>query len=479
MRSKRLTSSASNNVRRIVVFFAALAVLLVPRFAAAAQEVPIVTITAQQIALFADRSVLIADSGVSIRIQGVDAIDATRAAYDLRTNVLTADTSAGPLTYDFNKRTLAHPAHASVPQYNINDAFAIGQQVELRPGETIAFSNAQVRAGSTFVPAAAYTFTIPPPNAKDFGYSPVPAAAIDYGFLLGSSRNAYEFTRFRYDKYNGGLGAGLEEHFAPTDRGYAAFGQTLDINGGRLDMALYQRMNDTYSQSLSGSYLAGTHTARYAITAGGKRGYALFSIFQYNNFRTDDVLVSGNQHPFARFLSLRLQADLAHDVHPGDWHVPQDYRLTPLIHADTVPAHLGALSLSASGDLGEAFYNYGRATLASDMTLWSSLPVNRRLQFTGGATFSHNAPPFPATFRTYTLGNVWRASDAFNLVTSVNYTHDFGQIFGYGRPQWTAALDVTFRRRNHTGIEIGAVEPFGGVGSMYRQSGFNIRFFKW
>lgn len=464
-------------MRRIVLFAAAL-LCAIPAGALGA-SVPYVTISAQQVALYSDRGMLVADSGVSITIQGVAPIDATRAAYNLRTNVITADTPQGALTYDFNSHTLAHPAKAQVPQYNTADAFAIGQQVELRPGETISFSNAQVRAGSTFVPAASYTFAIPPPNAKDFGYSPVPAAALDYGFLLGSSRDAYAFTRVRYDKYTGGPGAGLEEHFAATNRGYVALGETLDRDGGRFDLAAYQRLNDSLSQSISGSYLLGTHTARYALTATGTHGYAQFSIFQFGNYRSDDILVSGNEHPVARFLAVRFQADLAHDLHPGDRPVTQDFRLTPLIHGDTPAARFGPLATSLSGDIGEALYNYGRATLASDVTWWNSLTVTHRLQFTGGASFSHNAPPYPATYRTYSLGSSWRASDAFNVVTSVNYAHDYGQYFGVGRPQWTAALDVTVRRRNHTGIEIGSVVPFGGVGNFVRQSGFNVRFFKW
>ncbi|MFN2449522.1 MAG: hypothetical protein ABR508_06995 [Candidatus Baltobacteraceae bacterium] len=464
-------------------FFAAAAAfsLVTVQTAFAAQPVPAVIVTAQQIALHADRALLIAEGGVSIRIGTAAPMNATRAAYDLRRNRLVAagDAAGSGFTYDFATQRALKAGPVEVPQLGTFDALAVGQQVELRPGRSITFSNAQVLAGSTFVPSAAYTYDIPPPRAKDFGYSPVPAAALEYALPLGASKNSYAFTRARYDRYNGGIGAGLEEHYAASDRGYAALGETLDVNGGRWDLATYQHLNDALSHSFTGSYLSGAHTMRYALTSTGPRGYASFSIFQYNNYRQDDLLASGNQHALGRAASFRVQADFAHDVHPGDWHGAQDFRFTPAVHLDTAALHAGAASLSASGDVGEALYDYGRATLASDATLWANVPVTPRLAFSGGATFSHNAPPFPATFRTYTLGSTWRASDAFNLVSSIGYTHDYGQVFGTGRPQWSAAFDVRFRRRNHTGVEIGAVVPFGGVGNLNRQGVLNVRFFKW
>jgi hypothetical protein len=104
--------------------------------------------------------------------------------------------------------------------------------------------------------------------------------------------------------------------------------------------------------------------------------------------------------------------------------------------------------------------------------------VNVHLQVTGGVTFSHDAPPFPSTFRTYTAGFAWKASEAFNLVSSFTYAHDFGQTFGNGRPQYSAAFDVRFRRRNGTGLEIGTIAPFGGVGNMNRQAVLNLRFIR-
>ena len=441
----------------------------------------IVTITGQQIALHADRALLIAESGVSIRIGTAAPLNATRAAYDLRANRLVAvgDGAGDGYAFDFAHGTQGALKDASVPQLGTSDALAVGQQVELHPGESITFSNAQVRAGSTFVPTAAYTYAIPPPRSKDFGSSPVPAAALDYYVLLGSAKNVYAFTRARYDRYNGGLGAGLEEHYARTDRGYAALGETLDADGGRWDLASYQRLNDSLSQSFSGSYLAGAHTARYALTSSGAHGFSSLSIFQYNNYRVDEYLLTGNQRPIARAGSMRLQIDFAHDVHPGDYRGSQDYRVTPGLHVDTAALRLGGLSVSASSDLGEALYNYGRATLASSLTFWGTMPATPRLLLSGGTTFSHNAPPYPSTYRTYTLGQTWKASDAFNVVSSLSYTHDYGQVFGSGRPQWSAAFNVRLRRRNHTGIQIGAVAPFGGVGNMNRQGVLNVQFFKW
>jgi hypothetical protein len=464
-------------MRRLLAIAAVLAILA-PLPVRAAESSPAVIITAQQIALHADRGLLIADGGVAIHGAGL-VLTATRAQYDLRANRLVATgVEGGGYAYDFNTKHGAPQKDASVPQISTLDALAIGQQVELRPAVSITFSNAQVLAGTTFTPIASYTYNIPPPAAKDFGYSPVPSAALEWPVLLGSSRDAYEFTRARYDRYNGGPGAGLEEHYARTDRGYLAFGQTVDKNGGRFDLGAYQRLDSSLSQSLTASYLTGAHTWRYALSSVGRHGYASFSTSQYNAARSDDLLFTGNQRPAGRIASFRLQADLGHDVHPPDANVKQDFRLTPGVHVDSASLRVGAATLTSAFDLGESIYDYGRGTLASSATLWGSLPTTARLLLSGGATFSHDAPPFPSTYRTYTFGGTWRASDAFNLVTSLNYTHDYGQAFGAGRPQYTAAFDVRFKRKNGTGFEVGTLLPFGRVGNMNRQAVLNLRFLK-
>jgi lipopolysaccharide export system protein LptA len=474
-------------MRRFLSIVATIA-FLAPLPLRAAETSPPVVITAQQIALHADRGLLVAEGGVAVHGTTL-VLTATRAEYDLRANRLTAagdvsvtegstQLSAAGYTYDFSSKRGAVDKNARVAQLSSLDALATGQQVELRPGGTITFSNAQVLAGSTFAPMASYTYAIPAPAAKDWGYSPVPSAALEWPVLVGYSSDLYEFARFRYDRYNGGGGAGLEEHFARTDRGYLALGQTVDVDGARYDLVAYQRLNQSLSQSLTASSLIGTRTWRYALSSVGRHGYAALSTSQYNATRSDDLLVTGNQRPIGRVAQLRLQADLGHDVHPGDARVSQDFRLTPGLHVDTAAVRIGASNITSSFDLGESLYDYGRATLAGSATLWGTFPLNARLLFNGGATFSHDAPPYPSTFRTYTLGATWRASDAFNFVTSLSYAHDFGQSFGNGRPQYTAALDVRVKRRNGTGIEVGTLLPFGGVGNMNRQAVVNFRFFK-
>lgn len=455
---------------------------------AAFAQAPSVVITAQQVALYTDRSLLVADGGVSIRLPKLE-IDATHAVYDLRANRLTA---AGHVTvkdasgqaqgsgyvYDFTKNTGTLAPDAQVPEFAAIDALATGQQVELVPAASITFSNANVRSGTAFVPAATYTYDIPSPNAKDFGYSPVPSAALEWPVIVSSGRNGYTFARLRYDKYNGGAGTGMEEHYAATGRGYAALAQTLDPDGGRFDLAAYQRINDTLSQSLTGSSLPGTHALRYAVTSSTARGFASLSFAQYNAARSDDLFLTGNQRPVWGLGSSRLQITFGHDVHPGDWRVAQDFRVTPAVHFDTATLHVARCAVFGAFDVGESLYDYGRATLASAAGVRTTIPVNRHLQLDGGVNFSHDAPPFPSTYRTYTGGFTWKASEAFNLVSSLTYAHDFGQSPGNGRPQFAAAFDVRFRRRNGTGLEIGAILPFGSVGDMNRQSVLNVRFLR-
>lgn len=470
--------------RLAAVLWAAL--LFVP-MAASAQPRAVI-ITAQQVALYTDRALLVADGGVSVRFPEFE-IDATHAVYDLRANRLTAagnvtvkDASGrsqgGGYVYDFTKKSGTFVADAHVPEFAAIDALATGQQAELVPAASITFSNANVRSGTAFVPAATYTYDIPSPAAKDFGYSPVPSAALEWPFIVSSGRNAYTFARLRYDKYNGGAGTGIEEHYAATGRGYVALAQTLDVDGGRFDLAAYQRINDSLSQSLTGSSLAGTHALRYAITSSTRQGFASLSFAQYNAARSDDLFLTGNQHPVWGLGSSRLQITFGHDVHPSDWHVAQDFRVTTAVHFDTATLHAGRSAVFGSVDLGESLYDYGRSTLSSAAGVHTTIPVNAHLQLDGGVNFSHDAPPFPSTYRTYSGGFTWRASEAFNLVSSLTYTHDFGQSSGNGRPQYAAAFDVRFRRRNGTGLEIGTIVPFGGVGDMNRQAVLNVRFLR-
>lgn len=472
-------------MRRLAAVLCA-ALLLLPMRAFA--QSPAVVMTAQRIALYADRGLLVADGGVSARFSGIE-VDATHAVYDLRANRLVAaggvtvksgtDTSQGSgYVYDFTKKSGAAVRDAHVPEFSPVDSLATGGQVEIVPGTSITFSNASVRSGTQFVAAATYTYAIPPPNAKDFGYSPVPSAALEWPVIVTNGRDAYTFARVRYDKYNGGAGTGMEEHYAATGRGYVVLAQTLDPDGGRFDLAAYQQINDSLSQSLTGSSLIGTHALRYAITSSTRRGFASLSFAQDNAVRSDDLLFTGNQRPLWGIGSTRMQITFGHDVHPGDWPVAQDFRVTPGLHFDTATISAGRSAFFGSFDLGESLYSYGRATLASGAGIRTTIPVNMHVQFNGGVTFTHDAPPFPSTYRTYSGGITWKASEAFNLVSTLTYAHDFAQAFGEGRPQYTAAFDVRFRRRNGTGLEIGTIVPFGGVGDMNRQAVLNVRFLR-
>ena len=472
-------------MRRLLTVFAAVLLLLpVPASAQTASAV----LTAQRIELYPDRRLLVAGGGVSVRIGGDD-IAATDALYDFRANRMTFAGSVsvkqrtGTLTgtgyvYDFARKSGVLSPGTTVPQFSTAEALAVGTEAEIDPGVSITFSNAQVRSGTDLVPSASYTFAIPSPHAKDFGYSPVPSAALEWPLLVSSGSDGYSFARVRYDKYNGGPGTGMEEHFAASDRGYAVFAQTLDVDGSRFDVLAYQKINDTLSQSFAGSSLFAQRSLRYAITSSSRYGFASLSVAQNNAQRSDDLLFTGVERPVWRLGTTRLQFDAGHDVHPGDWNVSQDFRMTPGLHFDTASVHAGRSSFSGSFDLGESLYSYGRATLASNAGVRGTMPVNDRLQFDAAMQFSHEAPPFPGTARTYSGGFTWRASRSFNLVSSLTYAHDFDQAFGVGRPEYSASFDVTIRRKNGTGFEIGAIVPFGGGGDLNRQAVLNVRFLK-
>jgi hypothetical protein len=458
-------------MRRFTAALAA-AILLLP--ARAFAQAHSLVMTAQTISLYPDRRLLIARGGVSITIDGVQQ-NATGGLYDLRANRLML--SSG-YVYDFKKQDASTQNDVSIPQYSAAEALAIGQEVQIDPGVSITFSNASVRSGTDSVPAASYTYAIPSPSAKNYGYSPVPSAALEWPVLVSSGADGYTYARLRYDKYNGGPGTGTEEHFAASDRGYVAMAQTLDVDGARYDLLAYQRIDDSLSQSLTGSSLYGERALRYQLTSSGRHGVMAFSVAQFNATRSDDLLVTGNERPVGRLGTSRLQMDLGHDVHPGDWHVAQDLRVTPGVHFDTATVRAGGSALSGTFDLGEAFYSYGRATLSSDAGLRETTPVNPHLQFDASVFFFHSAPPFPGTLRTYNAGMTWHASKWFNFVSSLTYAHDYGQSFGVGRPQYSASFDIAFRRKNNTGLEIGTIVPFGGVGNMNRQAVLNLRFLR-
>jgi hypothetical protein len=461
-------------IRRWISPVIIVALLAGPFTVRAAQPESSVVVTAQQIALYADRALLLAQGGVSIHGSQLS-VTATRAVYDLKANRLTTD---GGYVYDFTAKRATFVQNARVPELSTAEATAIAQQVELVPAESISFTNAQVRSGTQLVPMASYSYAIPGPSAKDFGYSPVPSAALEWPVLLSNSSNAYTFTRGRYDRYNGGPGAGLEEHYARTDRGYLAAGQTLDAHGARLDLAAFQRMNGTLTQSFTGSRFIGATALRYALASSGRQGYAALSFAQYNGTRSDDLYVTGNQHAVRSIASFRFQADLGHDVHSSSHVGAQDFRLTPGIHVDSATLRIGGATLSSSADLGESLYNSGGGTLASSLTLWGSYPAGPRLLFNAGASFVHDAPPFPSTLRTYSLGMSLKQSQRLNVVTSLQRTNDYGQARGFGRPQYAAAFDVTIRRKDGRGVEIGAILPFGAAGNMYRAQVLNLRFLK-
>ncbi|MGZ3496241.1 MAG: hypothetical protein ACXWNJ_01810 [Vulcanimicrobiaceae bacterium] len=461
-------------MRRWIAPVIVLLLLALPPAARAGQADTAVLLTAQRIALYADRGILLAEGGVSIHGPQLQ-LEATRLVYDLKANRLTTDSG---YVYDFGTKRGRRDANASVPQLSSAEATAVAQQAELQPAQTISLTNAQVRSGAQFVPMASYTYAIPSPSAKDFGYSPVPSAALEWPFVLTSAADSYSFARARYDRYNGGPGAGLEEHYAKTDRGYVAAGQTLDIDGARLDLAAFQRLNGALTQSLTGSRLTGATAVRYALSSSGRQGYAALSFAQYNGTRSDDLYVTGNQHGIGRLASFRLQADLGHDVHPVDYGGAQDFRLTPGVHVDSATLRIAGAALSTSADLGESVYDYGRGTLASALSFWGSYPAGTRLLLNAGASFAHDAAPFPSTLRTYTAGMSLKRSERFNVVTSLQRTDDYGQVRGFGRPQYAAAFDLTIRRKDGRGIEIGGIMPFGAVGNLYRAAVFNLRFVK-
>lgn len=362
-----------------------------------------------------------------------------------------------------------------VAQLAANAANVVAPQAEVR-GTAIDFTNAQVLTGGVFQPVPSYTYTLPSASQKDFGYSPVPSAALEYPRILGAGRDGYTFGRLRYDRYNGGPGLGFEEHYARTDRGYAVAGETLDADGARFDFAAFERLNETLTQTLTGSSLYGVRELRYSLAASGARGYADLATSQYDATRTDDLYATTVSRPLGRFGQLRFQADLAHDLHPAAFLGSQDVRVTPGMHLDLAALHIGPASLTTSADLGQTWYGDGYSSTASDLAFWMNLPVNRRLLLTGNVAFSHDAPPFAATLRTYSGGMTWRASRSFRFIGSLTYADDAGQRYGVGRPQFSTALDVLVMRRNGTGLEAGAIVPFGRLGNFSRATVLNLRF---
>jgi hypothetical protein len=333
----------------------------------------------------------------------------------------------------------------------------------------------------------------------------LPQSGLDLPITVAQSGQFLTQTHVRYDGYGGGFGYGIEEHFARSDRGYAALGLSNDAYGPRADLAGYEQITPQLAQSVSASLFNHFLFGRYALTSTGRRGFATFSVVQVDATQNDDLYLSTQDRPIWRLGTYRLQAGFGLDIHPSDYQAILDSRAMLGASLQSPVVRIAGATLSANYDFTSTSYNYGRQRWLGSLVFWSTRQFGRAWTMNAGATYSQindrfrtnqdvYYPPIApgyltgdgtiydgltayignSTFRTYSVGSTYTPSPRFSLATALNYNHDFPQYRGYGRPQYDATIEVRWRRAKGGGIEIGRDIPFGWAGQRYPVF-YNIR----
>jgi hypothetical protein len=454
---------------------------LLPLRAVAAGPPPApIEITAQNVALYADRRVLVADAGVAVKT-GTRTFGASHAIVYLNEG---RAVFSGGVTLEDGTTKQTGAAYALdietgighfIDAVSTNDSggttpVVTSQRVVIRPNESLTFTPATVGNDSAVQTVASYTYPLAAPHARDFGPSPAIGAALQYPFLLGRGRNGYVFGTGRYDRYLGGLGAGIEGHFATSERGYAALAATQDGDGARYDLQAFQSIQDGLNQTLSASRGIGLEYARYALTSFGRTGTLQGSIAQNGATQADDLFASTNRHALGGGFALRLDGDLGRDLHPTDYAIAEDGRASAGAILDGPTLHFAGVSLSAQATAGGTAYNYGRRAFDRGVSTFASRSFGSLLLLSGSAAIAQindQVGVYPrATYRTYVAAGTFTPRAPWSIFSSVQYANDFPQYAGFGRPEFLQTIALRIHRKRGPGLEIDTSFAYGQRGFM-------------
>jgi|GEM_PF-2126472 len=439
---------------------------------------PRIEITAQNVALFTDRRVLVADAGVAVKV-GTRTLGAAHAIVYLGEGRAVL---SGGVTLDVGGTKTSGASYALdietgigrfVDAVTTNDTggtnpVVTSQRVVIRPDDSLTFTPAQVGTGVAVQTVASYTYPLAAPHAKDFGPSPGIGAALQYPFLLGRGRDGYVSGTGRYDRYLGGAGVGLEAHLATSPRGYAAFSVAQDGDGARYDLLAFENVSDGLTQTLTGSRGVGLAYARYALTSFGRTGTLQFSLSQNGATHSDDVFASTNRAAIGGGFALLFDGDVGRDVHPADFAVAQDVRGSLGAVLDGPSYHVAGASLSLQASAGGTAYSYGRRSFAQGASAFVSRSFGPMLLLNASAAvFQSNdqVGTYPrSTFRTYAVGATLQPRAPWSLFTTVQYAHDWPQFANVGRPEFLQTVALRIHRTRGPGLEIDTSFAYGRTG---------------
>ncbi|MEO6913513.1 MAG: hypothetical protein ABI182_05775 [Candidatus Baltobacteraceae bacterium] len=503
-------------MRRFLPVLAVISIFAAPAVARASAQSSF-DITAQTISLYADRRLLSATGAVTIQI-GTSTVACTRAVYDIARNRLTADgnvsvtqggkkTSAIAYAYDpiTGKQALLTNNAGDAKAFAVRDLvgidpFITSNRVTVFPKSALQFTAGTLYAGGSASAVSSYTYSLAQTSGHDFGTSPLAQNVWDVPYTVYANDRFWTITHGRYDQYGGKIGFGIEQRYARSDRGSVGVALTHDSYGSRVDLIAFEHMNAHLTQSLAESSVGAVSYARYALVNSGRRGATSLVLAQYNGSQSNDLFYTTNDRNLGRWLTYHVQAGVGRDAHPTNYPIGQDFRTTFGTYLSSAPVQILKTSLSASFDLSDSLYAYGRDNVASTLGLWATRSIGRKIFLAGNATFAHygdllrtnqrafyplvtqyatsDGSIYPgyvaydgvAIYRSYFASLNYQATPRFTLYTSLAYANDFPQYRGFGRMQYVGTIDLHITRKRGGTIEFGRIEPFGWAGQRYRGS---------
>ncbi|MHB8461533.1 MAG: hypothetical protein ACYDA1_02700 [Vulcanimicrobiaceae bacterium] len=454
-------------------------VFFVVSFACRASAEPtVIAVTAQNIALYNDRNVVLADGGVVVAF-GPATISAPHAILDLVAHTLTlyggvsekiSGTTTTGQTYRLDIATVQGRllATSSVEHVVATSPLVTAQQMVIRPGIDLRFTSATVYGGNGSQPAATYTFPLLAVNARNFGPPVSQGAALELPVRLRQSARWFVYGDGQYDRYLGGFGASVEAHLANSSRGYIAFAATPTQQYTRYDLAALGSIKPGLTQTFSAARAPGLRFARYALTAFGRRGSLQGVVAQNLASRSDDLVYSTPRLAIGSALFVSAATDLGHDIHPFDYAIAQDARSGANVTLSTQAVHFASAAVSFQGSVGGTMYTYGRRSGNASVGAFATRSFGRVLQTSLGLSltqYNDVIGPYPrSTQRTLSVSVGYRPHAPWSLFTAMSYAHDFPQFFGIGRGVFTQSLALRVHRKRGISFEIDGSYGLGGIG---------------
>ncbi len=437
-----------------------------------------IAVTAQTIALYNDRNVVLADGGVVVTF-GQVTLSAPHAMLDLVAHTLilyggiTEKIAGTTHTGQSYRLDLANEhgqllATTSVENVVATSPLVTAQQMVIRPGVDLRFTSATLYGANGSQPASTYTFPLLAVHARNFGPPVTQGAALELPVRLAQSTRWFVYGDGQYDRYLGGFGASVEAHLANSNRGYIALAATPTQHYTRYDLAALGNIRPGLTQTFAAARAPGLRFARYALTSFGRRGSLQGIVVQNLASRSDDLVYSTPRLAVGSALFLTVSTDVGHDVHPFDYAITQDARSGASVTLSTQSIHIASAAVSFQGSLGGTMYTYGRRSGNASLGTFATRSFGRVLQLSAGLTlaqYNDVIGPYPrSTQRTLSASVGYRPHAPWSLFTALSYAHDYPQFFGIGRGVFTQSLALRIHRKRGVSFEVDGSYGAGGIG---------------